>query len=89
MCKLHAQTNLRTTLGKCEDERINKTLAAFENPASAADAKNAWNLVKKLARKETKSVFIQGENRLGACRKNHFKNLLNADPQQPIDNTPI
>ena len=76
-----AQNNLQETFDQCEDQRINNTLLCFENGATTPSAiKNAWNLVKELAGKRSRSViFIEGEDRLKTW-ENHFKNLLNADP---------
>ena len=72
------QNNLRATFNSLEDKRINDTLRTFENSASPAAIKNAWNLVKELSGKRTRSViFIEGEDRLKTW-ENHFKNLLNA-----------
>ena len=49
----------------------------------------AWDLVKELSGKKSKSViFIEGEDRLETW-KNHFKNLLNVIPDQINDNPPI
>ena len=59
------QRNLRRSFDKCEDERINKTLLAFENTSVNIEVKNAWDLVKELSGKKSKSViFIDGEDRL-------------------------
>ena len=75
-----AQNNLRATFDSFEDKRINDTLRTFENPAAPAAIKNAWDLVKELSGKRTRSViFIEGEDRLKTW-ENHFKNLLNAPP---------
>lgn len=75
------QNNLRETFDHCEDQRINNTLLSFENGAATQSAiKNAWNLVKELGGKRTRStIFVEGEDRLRTW-ENHFKNLLNADP---------
>lgn len=76
-----AQNKLRNTFDSCEDKRISDTLHSFENPASTTAAlKNAWDLVKELSGKRSRSViFIEGEDRLKTW-ENHFKTLLNADP---------
>ena len=74
------QNNLRAKFNSLEDKCINDTLWTFENPASPAAIKNAWNLVKELSGKRTRSViFIEGEDRLKTWA-NHFKNLLNTPP---------
>ena len=74
------QNNLCATFNSLEDKRINDTLRTFENPASPAAIKNAWNLVKELSGKRTRSVvFIEGEDSMKTW-DNHFKNLLNASP---------
>ena len=74
------QNNLRATFNSLEDKCINDTLRTFENPASPAAIKNAWNLVKELSGKRTRSViFIESKDRLKTL-ENHFKNLLNAPP---------
>ena len=71
---------MRATFDSMEDNRINDTLRTFENPASPAAIKNAWNLVKELSGKRTHSVvFIEAKDRLKTW-ENHFKNLLNAPP---------
>ena len=71
---------MRATFDSLEDKRINDTLRTFENSASPVAIKNAWNLVKELSGKRTRSViFIEGEDRLKTW-ENHFKNLLNAPP---------
>ena len=73
-----AQTNLRKTFDAEEDTRINTILNKFEN-ASTSEHKKAWNLVKELTGKKSKSpIFIDAENRLEEW-KNHFQKLLNAD----------
>ena len=72
-----AQTNLRKTFDAEEDTRINTILNKFEN-ASTSEHKKAWNLVKELSGKKSKSpIFIEAENRLEEW-KNHFQKLLNA-----------
>ena len=75
------QNNLRETFDHCEDQRINNTLLSFEYGAATPSAmKNAWNLVKELGGKRSRStIFVEGEDRLKTW-ENHFKNLLNADP---------
>ena len=84
-----AQNNLRKTFDRYEDIRINNILRSFETPAAASVIKNAWDLVKKLSGKKTRSViFIEGEDRLKTW-ENHFKNLLNADPATQNDGEPI
>ena len=45
------QNNLRATFDSLEDKRINETLWTFENSASPAAIKNAWNLVEELSGK--------------------------------------
>ena len=60
-----AQNNLCATFNHMEDKCINDTLQTFESPASFAVIKNAWNLVKELSGKRTRSViFIGAEDRL-------------------------
>ena len=76
-----AQTKLKKTFDKCEDERIRQTLQTFESRA-ANDHLNAWKLVKELSGKKSGVVFIQGDDRLNAW-KTHFSKLLSADIQDP------
>ena len=84
-----AQKNLRKTFDRYEDMRINNILRSFETPAAASVIKNAWDLVKKLSAKKTRSViFIEGDDRLKTW-ENHFKNLLSADPVTQSDGDPI
>ena len=45
------QNNLCAASDSLEDKRINDTLQTFENSASPAAIKNAWNLVKELSGK--------------------------------------
>ena len=81
-----AQSNLRNTYDRVEDTRINNILHSFETSSSSA-IKNAWDLVKKLSGKKSRSVvFIEGTDRLKSW-ENHFKNLLNADSLD-LDNPP-
>ena len=83
------QNNLRKTFDRYEDRRINDILRSFETPAAASVIKNAWDLVKKLSGKKSRSViFIEGEDRLKTW-ENHFKNLLNADTTTQSDGAPI
>jgi hypothetical protein len=82
-----AQTQLKRTYDKCEDERISKTLLAFETK-SLAEQKKAWKLVRELSGKKSGVIFIQGENRLDTW-KNHFSKLLSADVQQSNSSRPI
>ena len=81
-----SQNNLRETFDHCEDQRINNTLLSFEYGAATPSAiKNAWNLVKELGGKRSRSIiFVEGEDRLTTW-ENHFKNLLNADPDARIE----
>ena len=76
-----SQNNLRETFDHCVDRHINNTLLSFENgTASSSAIKNAWSIVKELGGKRTRStIFVEGEDRLKTW-ENHFKNLLNADP---------
>ena len=45
------QNNLCAMFDSLEDKCMNDTLWTFENPASPAAIKNAWNLVKELSGK--------------------------------------
>ena len=68
---------------------INDILRSFETPAAVPVIKNAWDRVKKLFGKKTRSViFIDGEDRLKTW-EDHFKNLLNADPATQSYDEPI
>ena len=76
------QINLRGIFDDTEDKRINTVLSKFETSVNSSEHKNAWNLVKELSGKKSKSpIFIEADNRLEAW-KNHFHNLLNADMNQ-------
>ena len=70
-----AQKTLRKTFDRYEDMRINNILRSFETPAAASVIKNAWDLVKKLSGKKTRSViFIEGDDRLKTW-ENHLTKL--------------
>ena len=72
------QKNLRKTFDKVEDERINSILSKFET-TNTSENSDAWNLVKELSGKKSKSpIFIEADDRLDAW-KSHFQNLLNAE----------
>ena len=76
------QSKQRATFDKLEDERINRTLAEFEDGGSS-NPRMAWMLVKELSGKRKNVVYIQGEDRL-ATWKDHFQTLLSADhPSDP------
>ena len=83
-----AQSRLREAFNTLETERINKTLKKFESSNTASDVKSAWKLVKELSGKTKNVVYIQGEDSLGQW-KNHFKDLLNAEPVPTTDSSPI
>ena len=84
-----AQKNLRKTFDSYEDKRINNILRSFETPAAASVIKNAWDLVKTLSGKKSRStIFIEGDDRLKTW-ENHFKNLLNAEVNAQADLPPI
>ena len=63
-------------------------LWGFCKGESISTLRNAWNLVKPLSGKKSKTVFIQGENRFDSW-KTHFQKLLSSDstsiPNNPID----
>ena len=83
------QKNLRKTYDCYEDKRINTILRSFETPAADSVIKNAWDLVKTLSGKKSRStIFIEGDDRLKTW-ENHFKNLLNADFGAQADLPPI
>ena len=83
------QKNLRKTYDSYEDKRINNILRSFETPAAVSVIKNAWDLVKTLSGKKSRStIFIEGDDRLKTW-ENHFKNLLNADVAAQPDMPPI
>ncbi|KAI8480349.1 hypothetical protein Bbelb_419420 [Branchiostoma belcheri] len=76
-----AQAHLKQSYDKWEDERVIKTLQAFESD-STIDHLKAWKLVRELSGKRSGVTFIQGEDRLNAW-KNHFSKLLSSDNPQP------
>ena len=79
------QKNLRKTYDSYEDKQINNILHSFETPAAASVIKNAWDLVKTLSGKKSRStIFIEGDDRLKTW-ENNFKNLLNADVDAQAD----
>ena len=85
----NAQSHLRKVYDKLEEEHIKSTLNKFENLPTTTENKNAWELIKELTGKKSKSaVFIEGENRLKIW-ENHFKNLLNADTHSLTDGIPV
>jgi len=58
-----AQNNLRSTFNSLEINNVNDTLQTFENPTAPSAIKNAWDPVKELSGKRTRSVvFIEGED---------------------------
>jgi len=75
-----AQTQLKKTYDRCEEDRIIKTLRTFE-ASSAPEHLRAWKLVRELPGKRSGVIFIQGEDRLNAWKK-HFSKLLNNDVPQ-------
>ncbi|XP_014678984.1 PREDICTED: uncharacterized protein LOC106818825 [Priapulus caudatus] len=84
-----AQINVRKAFDCYEDKRINEILCSFETPAAASVIKTAWDLVKKLSGKKSRStIFIEGEDRLTAW-ENHFKNSLKAEPATQTDGEPV
>ena len=74
--QLHQNTQ-RQTYDRLKNARLNKTLSEFKN-GFRGNSKNAWNLIKELARKKKSVTFIQGENRFKIW-KDHFQNLLSVD----------
>jgi len=75
-----AQTQLKQSYDKWEDNRVLNTLRAFES-GSTVDHVKAWKLVRELSGKRSGVTFIQGEDRLEAW-KNHFSKLLAPDTSQ-------
>ena len=72
------QKNLKETYNQIEEERIESVIRKF-GFNHYVDLREAWNLVKELSGKRSKSpIFIEADDRLEAW-KVHFQKLLNAD----------
>ncbi|KAI8507980.1 hypothetical protein Bbelb_142200 [Branchiostoma belcheri] len=76
-----AQTQLKKSYDTATENRISKTLQAFETSSDLEHLK-AWKLIRELAGKKSGVLFIQGDDRLNTW-KNHFSKLLSADNPQP------
>ena len=80
--KLHCAT-LETL-----EKHYHDILRAFDSCESTNALHNAWKLVKQLSGKKSKTIFIQGEDRLDAW-KTYFKQLLSSDntrtSNHPVD----
>ena len=83
-----AQTTLRNTYDETQGKHYHDILRAFDSCESTNDLHNAWKLVKQLSGKKSKTIFIQGEDRLDAW-KTYFKQLLSSDntrtSNHPVD----
>ena len=53
----HHQSKQRLTFDKLEEDRINSTLAKFEDPTG--NPKTAWKIIKELTGKKKNIVYIQ------------------------------
>ena len=71
------QTTLCTVYDEMQEKRYHDILGAL-NSCESTSALHVWKLVKQLPGKKSKTIFIQGEDRLDAW-KTHFKQLLSSD----------
>ena len=63
-----AQTTLRNTYGETQGKHYHDILRAFDSCESTNALHNAWKLVKQLSGRKSKTIFIQGEDRLDAWK---------------------
>ena len=82
------QTTRRNTYNETQEKRYDDILGAFNSCESSNAFHNAWKLVQQLSGKKSKTIFVQGEDRLDAW-KTHFKQLLSSDntrtSNHPVD----
>ena len=79
-----AQTTLHNTYDETPEKHYHDILGEFDSCESTNVLHNAW----KLSGKKSKTIFIQGEDRLDAWTT-HFKQLLSSDNMRtsnhPVD----
>lgn len=79
-----AQVNLRITYDKCEDNRI-KNISAFSKTQDRHLVRKRFRTGKLKGKKSRNILLSEGDDHLKIW-ETHFKNLLNAEPRDNIQN---